>query len=177
MGIAFGIYSYTYTIIPNRAISEFGWVVTAFSSIIAAICIAALSVPQAQLYVVSKQARIYANENQNGIENAIGKWNYNKFFIIFFASEILLLFTYLGINDAIRTAQKEKEYMAYGRVIPTIISSTHWKKGTWAKFSFQHKNITYQNSLKANVNVGDTVYIIYSTNNPNIVDWAYEWVK
>ena len=174
-GIGLGMWSDTYTIIPNEIISELGMYLAILSAIVACVCIAALAVPQAQIYIVSKQARIQAHLTNNGIENSIGKWNYNKFFIILFTSEILIFFTYAGGSNAIRNLLKEKEYKEYGMVLPVVVSSTSYKKGTWAEFSFEYNNHVYHNELKADVQKGDTVYIIYSTSNPDIVDWAYEY--
>lgn len=165
IGLALSLYS----LVPAKAISFIGIILSLSGCTVGCLLMAAVLVPESQQYIVTEVTRA----ERGNLEKTIGKDKSRKFIWILFGSLFGLIFTYFIIYAGIHNTQKSNELNTYGEIVKVRISGIgYYKKTRKAEFTFRHKNKWYHNNLPSKTfQVDDSIHIVYSTSRPEIVEW------
>jgi hypothetical protein len=120
-----------------------------------------------------------ANQGQQTfklLKTAIGRKKRSAFGI----TQAICMFTLGAITIAseftLMDSYIKDEIQNYGRVIKVGINDIHYTRRRSIDFSFVHNNNLYTHSFSSsNLQVGDSIQIIYSPRMPHLVRWANEY--
>lgn len=160
--VYFGFLNYFWPMIGSMFIGIIG-------TIMSGILMATLLFPKAIPIMLANQGK----ETNNLLHQALGKRKSN----VFGVTQIICVLTFGAIalytSFTVLENRNTKELNTYGKTIKVGITDTHYANGRNIDFSFVHNNNLYHHSLGSNtVQIGDSIYITYSTRLPHLVRWA-----
>lgn len=168
--VAVGSAMMCYHVYPDSIIFPIGVFLSLIASVVAGLSMGAMCIPEARAYMLNAQER----RLKKNLKKAIGYRKYDLFLLIVVFTTCILAASAFVISANETSKQQGGELRKYGKVIRVEITDIYYRKGRrTAKFSFEYNNDLITHSVSGqNLQIGDSIEIIFSPRNPNLVRLA-----